>query len=110
MRSAGGESAAGQCRLQALGEGRFAVTGALTLATAAQALVAGERAFADAASIEVDLSGVVAADSAGLAVLLEWVRSARQRGRRLRLRSLPPMLTAIAGISEVGDVLRAAEG
>ncbi len=42
--------------------------------------------------------------------ILEWVRYARQRGRQLRLVSLPPMLTAIAGISEVGDVLRAAEG
>lgn len=106
----GGASAAEQYRLESQGGGRFAVSGALTLATAAQALVAGERAFADAASIEVDLSGVVAADSAGLAVLLEWVRYARQRGRQLRLVSLPPMLTAIAGISEVGDVLRAAEG
>jgi len=105
-----GESAPGQYRLEAQGGGRFAVSGALTLATAARVLAAGERAFGDAASIEVDLSGVQAADSAGLAVLLEWVRYARQRGRRLRLVSLPPVLTAIAGISEVGEVLRAAEG
>ena len=49
----GGASAADQYRLESQGGGRFAVSGALTLATAAQALVAGERAFADAASHEL---------------------------------------------------------
>lgn len=91
------------------GEGRFAVSGALTLATAASALAAGDRAFAAVHSVEIDLSGVVAADSAGLAVLLEWVRAAKMQGRCLRLHSMPPMLAAIVGICDVEAVLRAAE-
>jgi phospholipid transport system transporter-binding protein len=102
--------AASAYRLEMRGEGRFALSGVLSLATAASVLMAGERAFADATDIEVDLSGVATADSAGLAVLLEWVRWARLRGRRLRLVAMPPVLTAIADISEVEDVLQAAAG
>lgn len=96
-------------RLESVGEGRYAVSGALTLQTAAAALVQGERLFAGAPRVDVDLSGVEAADSAGLAVLLEWVRVARQQRRRLVFHDLPATLAAIAAISEVEDLLKAAE-
>ena len=99
-----------QCRFEARGEGRFAVAGAMNLATAAHALDAGLRAFGDLQHIEIDLSGVEPVDSAGLAVLLEWVRWARLQRRTLALRGVPEGLGAIARISEVDGILRAAEG
>ncbi len=103
------KTAGGQYRIESLGGGRFAVSGALTLATAAGALAAGDRAFSADRNVEVDLSGVTVADSAGLAVLLEWVRSAKLSGRRLKLHSMPPVLAAIAGICDVEAVLKVAE-
>ncbi len=103
------KNAGAQYRIEPRGEGRFAVSGALTLETAASALAAGDRLCSAAASVEIDLSGVDAADSAGLAVLLEWVRGAKLHGRRLRLHSIPPMLAAMSGICDVEAVLRAAE-
>jgi phospholipid transport system transporter-binding protein len=96
-------------RMESLGAGRYAVSGALTLPTAASALLQGERLFGDQPRIDIDLSGVDAADSAGLAVLLEWVRTSLQRRRRLVFHGLPTALAAIAAISEVEDILKAAE-
>jgi phospholipid transport system transporter-binding protein len=98
-----------QYRLESRGEGRFALSGSLNLATARHAVDAGERAFGDLRRIEIDLSGVEAVDSAGLAVLLEWVRWARLQGRCLAYRDPPDGLEAIAKISEVDGILRAAE-
>ena len=59
--------------------------------------------------IKVDLSGVTEADSAGLALLIEWVAWAREHHREMRFFDLPRQIRAIARICEVEDVLRAAE-
>jgi len=46
-----------------------------------------------------------AGDSAGLAVLLEWLGLAKQAGRQLHYTHLPQDLTALAGISELQELL-----
>jgi len=53
----------------------------------------------------VDLEGVVRADSAGLALLVEWMRAARRAGRPLRYRAIPPQMLAIARVSSLDQVL-----
>jgi len=85
------------------GPNRFGVRGALTFRTARRAVDAGIRAFgaSTASTIEVDLSGVRASDSAGLAVLIEWIAWARRSSRQLALRNLPEAIRAIARISDV---------
>jgi phospholipid transport system transporter-binding protein len=57
--------------------------------------------------ILVDCSGVTRADSAGLAVLLEWLAWSRRNTRPILLQSLPATLVAIARISEVDGLLAA---
>lgn len=85
---------------------RFAVSGPLTFATARGALRTGLDAFAAAeGAIEVDCSGVTASDSAGLAVLIEWLAWARRGGRELHYESVPEAICAIARISEVDGLL-----
>jgi phospholipid transport system transporter-binding protein len=88
---------------------RYAVRGALTFATARRAVGAGLQAFSAARGgpIELDLGGVGAADSAGLAVLIEWLAWARRSGRQIHLANLPQALTAIARISETEELLGA---
>jgi phospholipid transport system transporter-binding protein len=87
--------------------GRYAVRGALTFGTARRALAAGLRAFVSAPGpLEVDLSAVSASDSAGLAVLIEWLAWARREGREIRLANIPEALCAIARICEIEDLLR----
>jgi phospholipid transport system transporter-binding protein len=87
--------------------GQFALRGAMTFATAAQLLTAGERAFASAPgpSFELDCSGVVTADSAGLAVLIDWLASARTQQRHLVVHGVPDSLRVLARISELEELL-----
>jgi phospholipid transport system transporter-binding protein len=95
--------------MDSLGGGRFAVRGVLGYPTARAALEKGASLFADTKVIKVDLSGVTEADSAGLALLIEWVAWARENHRELRFFDLPREIRAIARICEVEDLLRAAE-
>lgn len=100
---------AGRVHFQPNGPGRFRVEGELVFATAADALAQSRTLFRDHAVIELDLSGVTRGDSAGLALLLEWVTWARNNARELQFHHLPEQLLVIAQISEVDDLLRRAE-
>lgn len=68
-------------------------------------LVEGEAAFGSLQRIEVDLAKVGRVDSACLALLLEWSVAARETGRVLCYRNLPPTVAALAGISDVSEML-----
>ncbi len=87
--------------------GRFAAHGPLTFATARAARVAGLEALKGAAAhaLEIDCAGVTMTDSAGLAVLLDWLAAAKLAGRSLKFTGLPPDLTALARISELEPLL-----
>jgi phospholipid transport system transporter-binding protein len=87
------------------GPGRFRVKGRLTFDTASHALEAGKRLFAEHKHIELDLDGVEATDSAGLALLVEWIGWARREKRELKFRHLPKQVLALAHISEVDTLL-----
>jgi phospholipid transport system transporter-binding protein len=89
--------------------GRFRLSGAFGFETAGLVLERGDREFAAHPSVEVDLSGVTHADSAGLAVLLVWVERARKRGHRIRYVGLPQQLVGIAKITEIDTLLHLAE-
>lgn len=90
--------------------GRVVVTGELTFASAREARQLGlmvlESSRAD--RIVVDCAGVTKADSAGLAVLLDWLAWGRRKSRAIGLERLPESLLAIARISEVDELLSAA--
>ena len=89
--------------------GRFVLTGVFGYATASRILEAGSVAFAPHESVVVDLAGVTQADSAGLAVLLEWVTWAHREGREIRFQQMPKAIRAIARISEVEGLLEPGE-
>ena len=98
-------SPAHQASLAALGPGAFALAGELDHSNAAQLLLQGERAFAGLPRVEVDLAGVTQADSAGLALLIEWVAVSRSAGRELHFRAVPSQLLAIARLAGVEEIL-----
>jgi phospholipid transport system transporter-binding protein len=85
--------------------GRLVVRGELDFDTAPAALARGLALLDDAMDCEVDLSGLSAGDSAGLAVLVEWLGTARQRGARLRYTGVPAQMRAIARISDLEELL-----
>ena len=95
-------SAAG---LHAAGESRIEVTGPVVFATAGDLLEASRALFAGSAPLYVDLGGVTRVDSAALALLIEWLRMARQHHRTLRIERVPEKLLAIARLTGVEDII-----
>jgi phospholipid transport system transporter-binding protein len=95
--------------LRDLGEGRFALDGEMTFKTAERILRSSENPFEQYTRIEVDFSGVTRADSAGLALLLEWITWANHTVREIRFTSLPERIIAIAKTTEVDHLLNRGE-
>jgi phospholipid transport system transporter-binding protein len=95
--------------LNDLGEGHFALNGEMTFETAERILLASEEPFEQHTRIEVDLAGVTRSDSAGLALLLEWITWANHTVREIRFLSMPERVLAIARTTEVEQLLRRGE-
>lgn len=55
--------------------------------------------------IQVDLMGVTRADSAGLALLLEWLREAERAGRAITFIHVPKQLLAISRLCGLDEIL-----
>ncbi len=98
-------SAALTAALAATGPGAFAMTGPVTFATAGALLEAGRAVFAGQSAVAVNLEGVSRVDSAGLALLLEWLRQARADRQAMTFTGLPEKLLAIARLSGVDGLL-----
>jgi phospholipid transport system transporter-binding protein len=86
-------------------DGRFRVAGPLGFDTAAALWSRSREALHGVGAVEIDLGGVTAVDSAGLALLLEWARWARQAGGSARFVNVPAKLASLARIGEVEDLL-----
>jgi phospholipid transport system transporter-binding protein len=93
------------CSIEAIAPGRLAVRGELDFDTAPAALTRGLALLGSAAECEIDLSALSSGDSAGLAVLIEWLASTRRRGAKLRYTGVPAQMRAIARISDLEDLL-----
>lgn len=100
----------GPAKLEALGEGRFEVSGALNAETATSLLDRSEEAFRGATALEIDLANVPEGDSAGLALLIEWLRLAKQRQQTIHFKNVPEQIAALARISEVDNLLNGHNG
>ncbi len=91
--------------IQPGGDGRYQLRGELTFATVTAAWQAGQTLFAGARAVALDLGGVARVDSAGLALLVEWIRQGRAEGWSLALENVPPQLLAIARVSGLVGLL-----
>ena len=94
---------------ESLGNGRFLISGELGFESAEYALEESERLFEPFQDLDLDLGPITSADSAGLAVLIEWMSRARQDHKDIRFRNLPAQLYSLAQISEVEGLLPLAE-
>jgi phospholipid transport system transporter-binding protein len=93
-------------RLQINGDGRYRLPEALTFATTPRLyLQTGEMFNTPLPRLTFDLAGVQRVDSAGLALLLEWLREARRRSKEIRFQNIPGQLAAIAKVSGLNDIL-----
>lgn len=90
---------------QAEGPGKFRLQGNMNFESSPAALDESMRLFADQPDIELDLSNVSSTDSAGLALLVEWVGWAKREKRQLYFSHLPAQALALARISDVEKLL-----
>ena len=97
----------GAFRLVATAAGVVSAQGPLTFVSARRACELGVQTLAQApdGKLAIDCRGITASDSAGLAVLLEWLGVARRAGRSLHYTQLPQDLAALAHISDVQELL-----
>ena len=91
--------------IESAGPERLKARGELDFETAAAALRAGLALLPRGGRCTIDLAGVTSADSAGLAVLVEWLAAAAERGGSLAFEAVPAQLRAIARISDLESLL-----
>jgi phospholipid transport system transporter-binding protein len=84
---------------------RSRVNGSLHFTTVSALLPAGVDAIDGGRAAVIDLAGVAASDSSGLALLIEWLSVAKGAGRTLRYENIPSQLQQLARLSEVEELL-----
>jgi len=86
-------------------EDNLALSGALTFVSVPRLWRENRHLFRDVVSpsgeISLDLGKVVRADSAGLALMIEWRRQANHRNVTLRFRNVPAQMLSLANLAEV---------
>jgi len=92
----------------AVADGVYRLQAPLTFATVAALRAPGLALIAAAgSSLKLDLSAVPAVDSAGLALLVDWLATAHARSCRLHYDQPPATLLALARLSEVEPLISA---
>jgi phospholipid transport system transporter-binding protein len=84
---------------------RLEAQGAICFEGATRALTAGLALIGRGENITIDLARVIEADSAGLAVLVEWLARARKLGTVLHYANIPAQILTIAQISDLDELL-----
>lgn len=81
------------------GAGRFIIDGDLTFSTIGKDTVKSFAFLASAKEITIDLSRVESTDSAGLALMIEWIKYARHRRTHINFKKVPEQLLNLARLS-----------
>ena len=88
------------------GDNGFVVAGELNVRTVPGLLPQAQALFlSNSGDINVDLQKVTRADSSGIAILIEWMRTARDNQRQIRFYNVPEQLMAIAKVCDLDQVL-----
>ncbi len=85
--------------------GGVAIKGVLNFDTVGALLGPVSEAIRGGKAATVDLAGIAASDSAGLALLIEWLSVAKAAAHPLHYQHVPPQLQQLARLSEVEDLL-----
>ena len=87
------------------GKGRWLLEGELDSSSVPAVLKSSAKGFTGSRKIQVDLKGVTRADSAGLALLVEWLRESERAGRVISFTNVPQQLLAIARLCGLDAIL-----
>jgi phospholipid transport system transporter-binding protein len=95
----------GHFAIERASPGRLVASGELGFETAARALRQGDELLRHEQGCVIDLARIESGDSAGVAVLVDWLASAKARGGSITYEGIPAQMLAIARISDLEDLL-----
>jgi len=89
---------------------RLVVEGELDFTTVVALLGDAQPLFDAGSEVRIDLQGITRSDSAGLALLIEWMRTAQRLGKAIKFLNIPPQMLDIARVSSLDQVLPLSRG
>ncbi len=92
-------------RIDTSGQGPLELTGDLTFDTVGELFARSVDVVRGDRDITLDLGNVTRTDSAGLALLVEWLRWARRHRVRIKIINMPEQMRSIARMSKLDGVL-----
>jgi phospholipid transport system transporter-binding protein len=81
------------------------VSGELSFATVKKVLAKTKEVFGPAAELNIDLADVTRSDSAGVALLIDWMRTANSEQKKIVFQNIPAQMIAIASASGLDELL-----
>jgi phospholipid transport system transporter-binding protein len=90
-------------RLERIDDARYRVTGALTFPYVGEFYRHSVGELGRGERLRIDLAGVSRADSAGLALLLEWLRAVRLGGGTVEFANIPAQLASLIRLSGLAE-------
>ena len=83
----------------------YRVSGELSFQSVPLLLKASDKVFHKDTSVTIDLQEVTRADSAGVAMLIEWARNAHEADAKIEFHNMPQQMLEIARVSGVDKLL-----
>lgn len=82
----------------------WAISGELSFDTVPALYEQAKGVFAERLPESVDLRGVERVDSAGVALMLAWIRTVHSQGQSLKFRNIPQHMASIADLCSVSHL------
>ena len=110
MRAAPDEAHRPRAQIQRQDTRSYCVRGAMTFDSVTDLWRQSVDMFSDETILRIDLAQVTHTDSAGLALLVEWMREASRRGARIEFLHLPAQMLALADAANLEQALVGKQG
>jgi len=94
-----------ECIIEASGPDYFVLRGELSFTTVMALSRRSAALLSQSGELTLDLAGVTRTDSAGLALLVQWIRDARRRDQSIRFCNIPEQMMAIAQVVGLDKLL-----
>jgi phospholipid transport system transporter-binding protein len=94
-------------RIEETGHGSWLLVGDLSFTTIPALRGGLDMKSADLTRISIDLAGVTRSDSAGLALLIEWLRESERLGKTITFLNMPAQMQSIARVCGLDGILPA---
>ena len=93
------------CQIESTDATTFVLRGELSFSTVTDLSRRSAGLLWNGERVTLDLAGVTRTDSAGLALLVEWLRLAQRKGKAIQFRNIPQQMMAVAQVVGLDKLL-----